>query len=145
MVLRHHALNLPVIAPLRVVSDGGIWFPDEDGLGCSRQSFGMARRSGARSGIRLSSQLTWSLNRQDAKFAKVELLTKKPSFPWRPWRLGGEFIEVTCLATPAPGSGATKENGNHQKHEKARKTNGLRALIHSPPGLVNSSAQLSCF
>jgi hypothetical protein len=33
-----------------------------------------------------------------AKFAKVDLLTKKkPQFPWRPWRLGGDFLEVTCL------------------------------------------------
>jgi hypothetical protein len=38
--------------------------------------------------------------RQDAKFAKVDLLTKKPYFPWHPWRLGGDFLEVTCLATP---------------------------------------------
>ena len=34
--------------------------------------------------------------RQDAKFAKVDLLTGKPQFPWRPWRLGGEFMEVIC-------------------------------------------------
>ena len=38
--------------------------------------------------------------RQDAKFAKVDLLTRKPQSPWCPWRLGGDFLEVTCLATP---------------------------------------------
>jgi len=31
------------------------------------------------------------INRQDAKLAKVDLLTSKPQFAWRPWRLGGEF------------------------------------------------------
>jgi hypothetical protein len=40
------------------------------------------------------------IHRQDAKFAKVDLLTRNFCFPWRPWRLGGEFLEVTCLATP---------------------------------------------
>ena len=38
--------------------------------------------------------------RQVAKFAKVDLLIRRPQFPWRPWRLGGELLEVPCLATP---------------------------------------------
>ena len=35
--------------------------------------------------------------RQVAKFAKVDLLIRRPQFPWR---LGGELLEVPCLATP---------------------------------------------
>ena len=34
-----------------------------------------------------------------ARFAKVDLLTGKPCFPWCPWRPGGEFLDVPCLAT----------------------------------------------
>jgi hypothetical protein len=30
----------------------------------------------------------------------VNSLTKKPQFSWRSWRLGGDFLAVTYLATP---------------------------------------------
>jgi len=53
-----------------------------------------------------SSQVTWSLNRQDAKAAKKTGVLLSANRPWRTWRLGGQFSEVSCLSTPAPGSGA---------------------------------------
>jgi hypothetical protein len=39
-------------------------------------------------------------NRQDAKFAKVDLLTRQSPISWRSWRLGGKELEICCLATP---------------------------------------------
>jgi len=53
------------------------------------------------------------IHRQDAKFAKVDILTRKPQFPWHPWRLGGEFFGsyLPCHTRP-PGSGAKRENEN---------------------------------
>ena len=49
--------------------------------------------------VRLANVPNMGIDRQDA--VKVDLLTGKPQFPWRLlWRLGGEFLEVTCLATP---------------------------------------------
>jgi hypothetical protein len=38
------------------------------------------------------------INRQDAKFAKVDLLMRKPPIFLRSWRLGGEILEVCCFA-----------------------------------------------
>jgi hypothetical protein len=44
------------------------------------------------------------MNRQDAKFAKVDVLTREPSVSWRSWRLGGKtYLKLVALSQPTVG------------------------------------------